>query len=81
MMTRMVQCIKLNCEAEGLDKPPMPGSLGQKIFENVSKEAWAQWVRYQTMLINEHRLNLADPEARDYLRSQIEQYFFEASDD
>ena len=76
-MTRMVHCVKLNDETEGLDKPPMPGSLGQKIFENVSKEAWTQWVRYQTMLINEHRLNLSDPEAREYLRNQIEQYFFE----
>lgn len=75
-MTRLVHCVKLNREEEGLDFPPVPGDLGKRIFENVSKEAWAQWQRYQTMLINENRLNLSDPAARDYLRAQIEQYFF-----
>ena len=79
-MTRMVHCVKLNREAEGLDRQPMPGALGEKIFEQVSKEAWAQWVRYQTMLINENRLNLSDPEARDYLKGQIEQYFFKGEE-
>lgn len=80
-MTRMVHCIKLNREVEGLDRPPMPGELGKRIFENVSKEAWTQWQRYQTMLINENRLNLSDPEARDYLKQQIEDYFFKQSDE
>ena len=59
-MARMVNCIKLGREAEGLDFPPMPGELGKRLFENVSKEAWQQWIRQQTMLINENRLNLAD---------------------
>ena len=63
-MTRMVQCVKLGREAEGLDRPPYPGDLGKRIFENVSKEAWKAWMRYQTMLVNENRLNLAEERAR-----------------
>ena len=75
-MARMVKCIKLGVEAEGLDRPPLPGALGQKIWENVSKEAWQQWIRHQTMLINENRLNLMDPGARKYLSEQMERHFF-----
>lgn len=75
-MARMVNCIKLGRQAEGLDFPPMPGELGKRIFENVSKEAWQQWVRYQTMLVNENRLNLADARARKYLAEQLEKHFF-----
>ncbi|MGA7180048.1 MAG: oxidative damage protection protein [Thiobacillaceae bacterium] len=75
-MTRMVNCVKLGREAEGLGFPPVPGELGKKIFESVSKEAWTAWTRHQTMLINENRLNLADPQARKYLMTQMEQYFF-----
>ena len=55
-MTRMVNCIKLEKEAEGLQMAPYPGELGQRIFENVSKEAWGMWLQHQTMLINEYRL-------------------------
>ena len=72
----MVKCIKLGHEAEGLDRPPYPGALGQRIFENVSKEAWQGWIRLQTMIVNENRLNLADPQARKYLAQQMESYFF-----
>jgi Fe-S cluster biosynthesis and repair protein YggX len=72
----MVNCVKLGREAEGLDYPPYPGELGQRIFASVSKEAWQQWVRFQTMIINENRLNLADPEHRKYLAEQIERHFF-----
>ena len=75
-MTRMVQCVRLNAQAEGLDFAPVPGALGQKIYENVSKEGWAQWLKHQTMLINENRLSLADPRARQYLAQQMENYFF-----
>ena len=75
-MARMVQCIKLGREAEGLDFAPYPGELGKKIFENVSKEAWAAWLKHQTMLINENRLNLMDARARKYLAEQLERYFF-----
>jgi len=75
-MTRMVQCVKLGREAEGLDRQPYPGPLGQRIFENVSKEAWAGWIKFQTMLVNENRLNLADLAARKYLAAQMDSYFF-----
>ena len=59
-MVRMVQCVKLRREAEGLDFPPYPGELGKRIFEKVSREAWADWIKHQTMLVNENRLNLSD---------------------
>ncbi|GAB1369327.1 oxidative damage protection protein [Azonexus hydrophilus] len=75
-MTRMVNCIKLGREAEGMARPPYPGALGQRIFENVSKEAWDQWVRLQTMIINENRLNLVDARHRKYLAEQLEKHFF-----
>lgn len=75
-MARMVQCVKLGREAEGLERPPYPGPLGQRIFEHVSKEAWQAWIRHQTMLVNENRLNLADIQARKYLAAQMENYFF-----
>jgi len=75
-MARTINCIKLGREADGLDFPPMPGALGQRIYENVSKEAWAGWIKQQTMLVNENRLNLADAKARKYLIEQVEKYFF-----
>ena len=75
-MARMVQCVKLGREAEGLDRPTYPGELGKRIFENVSREAWQGWIRYQTMLVNENRLNLAEAHARKYLAAQMENYFF-----
>lgn len=78
-MAHMVNCIKLKKEAEGLDFPPYPGELGERIYNNVSKEAWAQWIKHQTMLVNENRLVLADPQARQYLARQMERFLF--SDD
>ena len=75
-MARMVNCVKLGREAEGLDFPPLPGELGKRVVKNVSKEGWQQWVRHQTMLINENRLNLMDARARKYLAEQMERYFF-----
>jgi Fe-S cluster biosynthesis and repair protein YggX len=75
-MARMVKCVKLGIEAEGLERPTYPGELGKRIYDNVSKEAWAQWLRHQTMLVNENRLNLADPKARKYLAEQMEKHFF-----
>ncbi len=75
-MTRMVNCVKLGREAEGLDRPPLPGELGRRIYESVSKEAWREWQTQQTRLINENRLQLADPRARKYLLEQTEKYFF-----
>lgn len=75
-MSRMVQCIKLGKEAEGLQFAPVPGELGKRIWNTVSKEAWTEWLNQQTMLINENRLNMADARARQYLLKQTEQYFF-----
>ena len=75
-MARTVHCVKLGREAEGLDYPPYPGELGKKIYANVSKEAWRQWLELQKMLVNENRLNLADRKARDYLAQQMERHFF-----
>jgi len=75
-MTRLVHCIKLQREAEGLARAPYPGELGKRIYEHVSKQAWADWLRHQTMLINENRLSPMDPKARKFLEGQVEKYFF-----
>ena len=75
-MSRMVNCVKLNREAEELTFAPLPGELGKRIYENVSQEAWQAWLEHQKMLVNENRLSLADPAARKYLMGQTEQYFF-----
>ncbi len=76
-----VYCIKLNKELEGIDKAPYPGELGKKILNNVSKEAWQQWLDYQTMLINENNLNLFEESSQSYLKQQMENYFFSDEDD
>ncbi len=78
---RTVHCIKLGKNAPGLERLPYPGPLGQRIFDNVSQEAWAEWLKHQTMLVNENRLNLADAKARQYLARQMENYFFGAGAD
>ncbi len=75
-MARMVQCVKLGEELEGLDRPTYPGELGKRIYENVSKEAWQQWLGHQTMLINEYRLSPVDPKARKFLEAEMEKFFF-----
>ena len=75
-MARMVKCIKLGKEAEGLDYPTYPGELGKRIFENVSKEAWKAWLGHQTMLMNENRINPLDPKARKFIEGEMEKYFF-----
>ncbi len=75
-MNRLVYCVKLQREAEGLAFPPYPGALGQRIFNEVSQEAWQHWLEMQKMLINENRLNLADSKARQYLAQQMEAHFF-----
>ena len=80
-MARIVQCVKLGREAEGLDFSPYPGELGKRIYENVSKAAWQAWLEQQKMLVNENRLNLADSAARKYLAGQMEAHFFGAGAD
>ncbi|HBP30850.1 oxidative damage protection protein [Advenella kashmirensis] len=79
-MARMIQCIKLKKEAEGLDYPPYPGELGTKIWNSISKEAWQQWTDIQTRIVNENRLNLADARARKYLQQQMESFLFDDVD-
>ena len=77
-MSRTVQCVYLKREAPGLDRPPYPGPLGQRIFESVSKEAWVKWLGHQTMLMNEYRLTPVDPKARKFLEAEMEKFFFGA---
>ena len=75
-MPRTVNCVMLKTEAEGLDYAPYPGELGQKIYDNVSREAWQRWLDHQTMLINENRLTPIEPEARQFLATEMEKFFF-----
>ena len=73
-MTRMVNCIKLGKEAEGLDMLTYPGELGQKIYDSISKEAWQGWVNHQTMLMNEYRLSPINPKDRKFLEEEMEKF-------
>lgn len=75
-MSRMIFCQKLQKEAPGLERIPYPGPLGQRIFEEICQEAWQQWLKHQTLLINENRLNVLDPKARAFLEEQMEKFFF-----
>jgi len=75
-MSRMVQCVKLGKESEGLERIPYPGELGQRIFDNISKETWQQWLGQQTMLINEYRLTPFEPKARKFLEEEMEKFLF-----
>ena len=75
-MARMVQCIKLGQELPGLERPPYPGELGQRIFENVSQQAWDLWKRQAVVLINHYGLSLMDAQAQQFLRQQMEDFFF-----
>ena len=75
-MSRTVNCVILGKEAEGLDYAPYPGELGQRIYDTVSKEAWQRWLAHQTMLINEYRLTPIEPQARQFLETEMEKFFF-----
>lgn len=75
-MTRMVKCVKLGRELPGLEKPPFPGPLGQRIYEHISQQAYDMWPEQSTLIINHYGLNMADPEARKILREQMEDFFF-----
>lgn len=76
-MSRTVQCKKLNQSLPGLDSPPYPGEIGKNIFNNISAEAWKMWLNHQTMLINEYRLSMLDPEARKMLEKEMVTFLFE----
>lgn len=73
---KKIFCKKLKKEAEALDFAPMPGALGEKIMNEISQEAWQMWVGQQTILINEYRLVLTDPKAREFLRKEMDKFLF-----
>ena len=75
-MSRTVHCVKLGREAEGLEKPPFKGAVGQRIFENVSREAWRMWLDHSKMLINEYRLDLTSQQGQQIWMAEVEKYFF-----
>jgi Fe-S cluster biosynthesis and repair protein YggX len=75
-MARTVRCALLKIETDGLDYVPYPGELGKRIYANVSKQAWQQWLAHQTTLINEYRLSPIEPKARKFLEGEMEKFFF-----
>ncbi len=76
-MTHTVFCMKLLKELPGLDSPPYPGTLGEKIYNHISAEGWQMWLNHQTMLINEYRLSLVDPKAREFLLQEMQKFLFD----
>ena len=77
-MSRMIHCAKLKKDAPALSTPPMPGELGQKIYNEISQEAWEQWLEHQTMLINENRLSMIDAKSRAFLKQEMHNFLFGA---
>jgi Fe-S cluster biosynthesis and repair protein YggX len=75
-MARMIQCVKLGREAEGLEKPPFKGDLGQKVFDTVSKDAWKMWLEHSKMLINEYRLDLTSEHGQKVWMTELERFFY-----
>lgn len=80
-MSRLIHCVKLQKEAEGLDQAPLPGELGRKIYDQISKEAWQMWIAHQTMLINEYRLSMIDPKSRTFLMQEMDKFLFGSGSD
>lgn len=76
-MGRMVNCVLLKEELPGFERPPYPGELGRRVYEQVSQQAWQMWLRHQTMLINEYRLSLIEPKARQFLEEEMQKFLFE----
>ena len=79
-MTRTVNCVKLGKEAEGLAAAPYPGDLGQRIFDNISSEGWQQWLQRLTIIINENRLNTADPGSMEVIEQHMVGFLFKEGD-
>ena len=77
-MARMVNCVKLGRELPGLDAPPFPGELGQRIYDSVSAEGYALWQPHMTILINHYGLNVMDPQARSFLKQNMEAFLFKS---
>lgn len=76
-MSHQVYCLKLKKESLGLDRPPIPGELGERIFENISKEAWQLWMKEQTILINERHLKMSELKSRQFIMAAMEKFLFE----
>ena len=76
-MNEKIICSYFKDEREAMDRVPYPGELGEKIYKEISKEAWQLWLEHQTMLINENRLSMVDPEARKYLQNEMKKFLFE----
>lgn len=79
-MTRKVFCVFLKQEAEGLDFQLYPGELGKRIFESISKQAWSEWIKKQTMLVNEKKLSMMNPEHRQLLEQEMVNFLFEGKE-
>lgn len=75
-MTRLIHCKKLQKECEGLAQPPFPTAMGERIYNEISKEAWQAWLNHQTMLINEYRLSMIEPKSRTFLLQEMEKFLF-----
>lgn len=75
-MSRTVNCLKLKREGEGMEYVPYPGELGERIYENICKEAWTLWLGHQTMLINEYRLSPINAKDREFLEKEMEKFLF-----
>ncbi len=76
-MTRTVHCKKLDKELPGLERQPYPGELGKKVFDSISQQAWQDWLKQQTILINEYRLSMIDPKAQSFLKEEMEKFLFD----
>lgn len=76
MMSDLIFCEFFKEELPKLNHPPFPGPLGERVYQHISKQAWKQWLTHQTMLINEYRLSLIDPNAKTFLHNEMEKYFF-----
>ncbi len=80
-MSKVVDCKVLGCESEALEFQPYPGEMGERIFNEISKEGWAKWLAHQTMLINEYRISPIDPESREFLEKEMQKFLFEGGAD
>lgn len=79
-MSRIIQCKKYDKPLEGLTKAPYPGDLGQKLYDEISQQAWSDWLKRQTMFINEYRLTMTEKKDRDFLRAEMQKFLFEKQD-
>jgi len=77
-MTHSVTCAKYGTVLEGLEKPPFPGEQGLRIQAHISRQAWQEWIKLQTMLVNEHRLTPFDPQHKQFLAQEREKFLFGA---